>query len=90
MDVLGHLVNIGHQRHRVLKRVRIHALHQIRLDLRHAGAVVADIIHLIGVVDIAHLDLLVGEKRPRNAKCLSNFQELSRRARIHRFLLCCH
>ena len=85
-DVPRHPVDILHQLHRPLKGVGVDPLHQIGFDLRHAGAVVADVVDLIRVVDIAHLDLLVGEKRAGNPKRLANLQQLARGLRIHRLL----
>ena len=85
-DVPRHPVDVLHQFHRPLKGVGVDPLHQIGFDLRHAGAVVADVVDLIRVVDIAHLDLLVGEKRAGNPKRLANLQQLARGLRIHRLL----
>ena len=82
-DMLRNPVDILHQFHRVLKGVGIDPLHQIGFDLSHACAVVADIIDLIGMIDIAHFHLVIGEKRTRNPKGFSHLQQFTRNRGIH-------
>ena len=76
-DVLRHAVDVLHQLHRVLESIGVHALDEIGLDPRHARAVVADVIDLVGMVDIAHLDLLIGEKRAGDAEGFAHLQQLA-------------
>ena len=83
VDVLGDLVDVAHQLQRALKGVGVHPLHQIRLDLGHAGAVVADVVDLVGVVHVAHLDLLIGEKRAGNAERFAHLEQLVGDVGIH-------
>ena len=82
-NMLGNAINILHQLDGMLKCVGIHTLYQIRLDLGHASAIIANIIDLIGMVDIAHFYLLIGEKWARNTKCFTNPQELTSDILIH-------
>ena len=82
-DVFGDAVNILHQFHRVLESVGVHLLHQIGLDFSHTGTIVANIIDLIGMVDVAHLDFLIGEKWAGNAESLPYLQELAGNVLIH-------
>ena len=76
-DIFRYPVDILHQLDRVLESVCIDPLDEVRLDLRHAGAVVADVVHLIGVVDVAHFNLFVGEERTRDPECFSDFLEFA-------------
>lgn len=82
-DVLRHAVDVLHQLHGMLERVGVHALDEIGLDSRHARAVVADIIDLVGMVDIAHLDLLIGEKRAGDAEGFAHLQQLAGDVGVH-------
>ena len=82
-DVLRHAVDVLHQLHRLAERIRVHALHEIRLDFRHACAVVADIIDLVRMIYVSHFDFFIGEKRAGNAERFAHFQQLSRRFRVH-------
>ena len=82
-DVFRYPVDILHQFDRMLKGVGIHLLHQIGFDFRHAGAVIADIIDLVGVVHVAHLDLLIGEEGAGNAKRFAHLQQLPGNIGIH-------
>ena len=82
-DMLSDAVNILHQLDGMLESIGVHALHQIGLDLGHPSAVIADVINLIGMVDIAHLDLIIREKWARNAKSFAYLQELTSNILIH-------
>ena len=82
-NVFGHAVDVLHQLDRVLERVGVHALHQIGLDLRHAGAVVSYIIHLVGVIYVAHLDFLIGKERAGNSEGFAHLQELAGDIGVH-------
>ena len=82
-DVLRHAVDVLHQLHGVLEGVGVDALDEIGLDPRHARAVVADVIDLVGVVDVAYLDLLIGEKRAGDAEGFAHLQQLAGNVGVH-------
>ena len=86
-DVLRHAVDVLHQLHGMLEGVGVHPLDEIRLDSRHARAVVADVVDLVGVVDVAHLDLLIGEKRAGDAEGFAHLQQLAGDGGIHGMLV---
>lgn len=83
VDVLGHLVDVAHQLQRLLKGVGIHPLHQVRFDLRHARAVVADVVDLVGMVHVAHLNLLIREERAGDAEGFAHLEQLVGDVGIH-------
>ena len=58
-DMLSDSINILHQLDWMLKSIGVHALYQIGLDSGHPSAIITDVIDLIGMVNIAHLDLLI-------------------------------
>ena len=86
-DVLCHAVDIPHQFHGVLESIGVHPLDEIGFDPRHARAVVADVVDLVGVVHVAHLDLLIGEKRAGDAEGFAHLQELAGDGGIHGMLV---
>ena len=62
-------------------------LDEIGFDPRHARTVIADIVHFVGVIDVAHLDLLIGEKRTGDAEGFAHLQELAGNGGIHKMLV---
>ena len=86
-DVLCHAVDVPHQLHGVLEGIGVHPLDEIGFDSRHARTVVADIVHFVGVVDVAHLDLLIGKKRAGDAEGFAHLQELAGDVGIHGMLV---
>lgn len=83
-DVLRHPINVLHQLHGVLECEGIHPLDEIGFDPRHTRAVIADIVHFVGVVDVAYLDLFIGEKRTGDTEGFAHLQELTGDGGIHR------
>lgn len=73
-DVLRDTVNVLHQLNRVLKRICIDALYKERLNLCHAGTVIANIIDFVGVVHVAHFDFFVREERAFNAEFFADLE----------------
>ena len=87
-DMLRDAVNILHQLDGMLESIGVHALYQIGLDSGHSSAIVSDVINLIGMVNITHLDLLIREKWTGNAKSFSYLQELASNILFSFFCLC--
>lgn len=83
-DVFRHAVDIPHQLHGVLESIGVHPLDEIGFDPRHARTVIADIVHFVGVVDVAHLDLLIGEKRAGDTEGFAHLQQLAGNVGVHR------
>ena len=57
-DMLRHVVNVIHQRHRIAEGVGIDILNQERFG----GSVSQQEIHLVGAVHIAHLNGFISQK----------------------------
>ena len=72
VDVLGHLIDVLHNFHRLFEYKGIHRLDDIGLG----PSIRPQIIDLIGAVYIPHLDLLVGLKGPLNTEGLTNLLKL--------------
>ena len=72
VDVLGHLIDVLHNLHRLFEYKGIHRLDDIGLG----PSIRPQIIDLIGAVYIPHLDLLVGLKGPLNTESLTNLLKL--------------
>ena len=77
MDVLRHLFNILHDLDRIFEGICIDRLHNIGFILHFSRIffIRTDEIHLIGLVDIADLDLLAGDELSLYLKGLTDFPE---------------
>ena len=74
--VFRDLIDVRHQLHRLLKRHGVDALHQIGLQLRKSGAVIANIGNLVGVIYVSVFDFLIGKERRVNAKSPADLLKL--------------
>ena len=75
-DELRHGVNIFHDLDGLAEGKGVDFLGKVWLDVRHAGAVVHDVVDLVGLVDISHADFFIGEEEPRQAEGLPDLLEL--------------
>ena len=71
-DVLGHLVNVVHQTHRVAECIGVHILHQEGLG----SAIGKQEIDLICMMNIAGLDHIIAHIFVINAEKSADFQQL--------------
>ena len=82
-DMLGYAVNVLHQLDGMLERIGVDALNQIGFDFRHTGTVIADVIDLVSMVNVAHFDFFIRKKRTLDPEKFSDREQLARDIRIH-------